>query len=150
MPTSVQLFPFFINVKKRLCFGIKRKTQEDVSLSRLTLASPITWIVNAYHPYLCVAISWRHEPVQKNRRNGFDSKSQGTCKSDVTGIYCLMVLIFSSFWKVRKNRLKWYIGLYAGIPRHYNIVELLCDYAPARRFGEAEMELFDLHLHRAG
>ncbi len=32
-------------------------------------------------------------------------------------------------------------------PRHYNIVELLCDYAPARRFGKAGMELFDLRLH---
>ena len=31
-------------------------------------------------------------------------------------------------------------------PRHYNIVELLCDYAPARRFGKAGME-FDLRLH---
>ncbi len=32
-------------------------------------------------------------------------------------------------------------------PRHYNIVELMCDYAPARRFGKAGMELFDLRLH---
>lgn len=28
--------------------------------------------------------------------------------------------------------------------RHHNIVELLCDYAPARRFGKTGMELFDL------
>ncbi len=28
--------------------------------------------------------------------------------------------------------------------RHYNVVELLCDYAPARHFGKAGMELFDL------
>lgn len=28
--------------------------------------------------------------------------------------------------------------------RHYNVVELLYDYAPARRFGKAGMELFDL------
>ena len=28
--------------------------------------------------------------------------------------------------------------------RHYNVVELLCDYAPARRFGKTGMELFDL------
>ncbi|AIR66075.1 diguanylate phosphodiesterase [Cedecea neteri] len=31
--------------------------------------------------------------------------------------------------------------------RHYNIVELLCDYAPARRFGRVGMELFDLREH---
>lgn len=51
-PTSVQLFPFFINVKKRLCFGIKRKTQEDMSVTVLLSPHPLPWIVNAYHPYL--------------------------------------------------------------------------------------------------
>src|SRR5690606_39013068 len=30
--------------------------------------------------------------------------------------------------------------------RHYNVVELLYDYALARRFGKAGMELFDLRL----
>ena len=32
-------------------------------------------------------------------------------------------------------------------PRHHNIVELMCDYAPARRFGKVGMELFDLQKH---
>ncbi|NCF04400.1 diguanylate phosphodiesterase [Kosakonia sp. MH5] len=32
--------------------------------------------------------------------------------------------------------------------RHYNLVELLRDYAPARRFGKTGMELFDLRDHR--
>ncbi|MGC0903776.1 diguanylate phosphodiesterase [Pantoea agglomerans] len=32
-------------------------------------------------------------------------------------------------------------------PRHHNLVELLRDYAPARRFGHVGMELFDLRLH---
>lgn len=32
-------------------------------------------------------------------------------------------------------------------PRHFNIVELLRDYAPKRRFGKAGMELFDLRWH---
>ncbi|MTH46041.1 diguanylate phosphodiesterase [Intestinirhabdus alba] len=31
--------------------------------------------------------------------------------------------------------------------RHYNLVELMRDYAPARRFGKAGMELFDLREH---
>ncbi|MEX9252183.1 diguanylate phosphodiesterase [Pseudenterobacter timonensis] len=31
--------------------------------------------------------------------------------------------------------------------RHYNVVELLRDYAPARRFGRTGMELFDLREH---
>lgn len=32
-------------------------------------------------------------------------------------------------------------------PRHYNLVELLCDHGPTRRFGKAGMELFDLREH---
>ena len=31
--------------------------------------------------------------------------------------------------------------------RHHNVVELLCDYAPSRRFGKAGMELFDLRKY---
>lgn len=31
--------------------------------------------------------------------------------------------------------------------RHHNLVELMRDYAPSRRFGNAGMELFDLRLH---
>ncbi|MFB6325041.1 diguanylate phosphodiesterase [Pantoea deleyi] len=32
-------------------------------------------------------------------------------------------------------------------PRHHNLVELLRDYAPSRRFGHVGMELFDLRQH---
>lgn len=32
-------------------------------------------------------------------------------------------------------------------PRHYNLVELLCDHGPTRRFGKVGMELFDLREH---
>lgn len=32
-------------------------------------------------------------------------------------------------------------------PRHHNLVELMRDYAPARRFGNLGMELFDLRKH---
>lgn len=31
--------------------------------------------------------------------------------------------------------------------RHHNVVELLCDYSPARRFGKTGMELFDLRTY---
>ncbi|HFO6922826.1 TPA: hypothetical protein ACHKVS_005285, partial [Escherichia coli] len=50
--THLQLFPFFINVKKQLCFGIKRKTPEDMSVTVLLSPLPLPWTVNAYHPYL--------------------------------------------------------------------------------------------------
>jgi len=39
------------------------------------------------------------------------------------------------------------LAIYEGIcrdPRHHNLVELMRDYAPARRFGNVGMELFDL------
>ncbi|MCP6634969.1 diguanylate phosphodiesterase, partial [Klebsiella pneumoniae] len=32
-------------------------------------------------------------------------------------------------------------------PRHYNLVGVLCDYAPSRRFGKVGRELFDLREH---
>ena len=34
--------------------------------------------------------------------------------------------------------------------RHHNVVELMRDYSPARRFGKHGMELFDLRQHDAG
>ncbi len=86
------------------------------------------------------------EPVKKieemvsiaNRRN---------MRSDVTGI-----LLFngSHFFQLLEGPEEQVQMIYRAIcqdPRHYNIVELLCDYAPARRFGKAGMELFDLRLH---
>ncbi|MGK3697329.1 blue light-responsive regulator BluF, partial [Escherichia coli] len=86
------------------------------------------------------------EPVKKieemvsiaNRRN---------MQSDVTGI-----LLFngSHFFQLLEGPEEQVQMIYRAIcqdPRHYNIVELLFDYAPARRFGKAGMELFDLRLH---
>ncbi|EMQ2208468.1 blue light-responsive regulator BluF [Escherichia coli] len=86
------------------------------------------------------------EPVKKieemvsiaNRRN---------MRSDVTGI-----LLFngSHFFQLLEGPEEQVQMIYRAIcqdPWHYNIVELLCDYAPARRFGKAGMELFDLRLH---
>lgn len=35
-------------------------------------------------------------------------------------------------------------------PRHHNVVELMRDYSPSRRFGNAGMELFDLRTHDRG
>lgn len=86
------------------------------------------------------------EPVKKieemvsiaNRRN---------MQSDVTGILLFNGSHFSSFSGRSGRTGSNDISGYMRDPRHYNIVELLCDYAPARRFGKAGMELFDLRLH---
>ncbi|WP_275554996.1 diguanylate phosphodiesterase [Mixta sp. Marseille-Q2659] len=66
---------------------------------------------------------------------------------EVTGI-----LLFNGthFFQVLEGPEKDVLSIYEGIcqdPRHHNLVELLRDYAPARRFGNAGMELFDLREH---
>lgn len=68
-------------------------------------------------------------------------------ESDVTGI-----LLFNGthFFQLLEGPEESVFGIYANIckdPRHYNLVELLCDYAPSRRFGKAGMELFDLRTY---
>lgn len=68
-------------------------------------------------------------------------------ESDVTGI-----LLFNGthFFQLLEGPEENVRRIYANISkdsRHYNLVELLCDYAPARRFGKAGMELFDLRTY---
>lgn len=65
-------------------------------------------------------------------------------QADVTGI-----LLFNGthFFQMIEGPEESVLSIYQHIcrdNRHYNIVELLCDYAPARRFGKTGMELFDL------
>lgn len=45
-------FFHFYQCKETVMFGIKRKTQEDMSVTVLLSPHPLPWIVNAYHPYL--------------------------------------------------------------------------------------------------
>lgn len=68
-------------------------------------------------------------------------------QADVTGI-----LLFNGthFFQLLEGPEEGVQSIYKGIcadPRHYNLVELLCDHAPARRFGKTGMELFDLREH---
>lgn len=65
-------------------------------------------------------------------------------QADVTGI-----LLFNGthFFQMIEGPEETVLSIYQHIcqdKRHYNIVELLCDYASARRFGKTGMELFDL------
>lgn len=64
--------------------------------------------------------------------------------NNVTGI-----LLFNGthFFQVLEGPEKAVFAIYEAIcndPRHHNLVELMRDYAPARRFGNVGMELFDL------
>jgi len=68
-------------------------------------------------------------------------------QEDVTGI-----LLFNGvhFFQLLEGPEESVFKLYRRIcedDRHCNVVELLCDYAPTRRFGMAGMELFDLREH---
>ncbi|MEW7315016.1 diguanylate phosphodiesterase [Buttiauxella gaviniae] len=67
--------------------------------------------------------------------------------ADVTGI-----LLFNGthFFQLLEGPEESVLSIYHHIcqdKRHYNVVELLYDYAPARRFGKTGMELFDLREH---
>ena len=67
--------------------------------------------------------------------------------NDVTGI-----LLFNGthFFQLLEGPEEQVQAIYQDIcadTRHYNLVELLCDYAPARRFGKSGMEIFDLRRY---
>ena len=68
-------------------------------------------------------------------------------RSDVTGILLFNGHHFFQLLEGPEEQVKEIYRCICNDPRHHNIVELMCDYAPARRFGKAGMELFDLQKH---
>lgn len=66
---------------------------------------------------------------------------------NVTGILLFNGLHFFQLLEGPEDRLRSIYKEICSDIRHYNVVELLCDYAPARRFGKFGMELFDLRKH---
>lgn len=94
-----------------------------------------------YRSHICEDVTYKtleKMVASANLRNG---------EFDVTGI-----LLFNGthFFQLLEGPQESVQTIYQGIcadPRHYNLVELLCDYAPARRFGKTGMELFDLRQH---
>ena len=91
-----------------------------------------------YRSHICDNVSFKSIEAmvaRANERNG---------QADVTGI-----LLFNGthFFQLIEGPEEKVQDIYQHIcrdPRHYNLVELLCDYAPSRRFGKVGMELFDL------
>ena len=65
-------------------------------------------------------------------------------EADVTGILLFNGKHFFQLLEGPEESVKTIFSHICEDKRHYNLVELLCDYAPARRFGETGMELFDL------
>lgn len=68
-------------------------------------------------------------------------------RSDVTGILLFNGHHFFQLLEGPEEQVKEIYRCIYNDPRHHNIVELMCDYAPARRFGNVGMELFDLQKH---
>ncbi|MDM3364956.1 diguanylate phosphodiesterase [Citrobacter sp. Cb008] len=68
-------------------------------------------------------------------------------RSDVTGILLFNGHHFFQLLEGPEEKVKEIYRCICNDPRHHNIVELMCDYAPARRFGNVGMELFDLQKH---
>ncbi|MDM3321406.1 diguanylate phosphodiesterase [Citrobacter sp. Ce006] len=68
-------------------------------------------------------------------------------RSDVTGILLFNGRHFFQLLEGPEEQVKEIYRCICNDPRHHNIVELMCDYAPARRFGKVGMELFDLQKH---
>lgn len=94
-----------------------------------------------YRSHICDNV-----PVKKLEQM-VDAANTKNDHADVTGI-----LLFNGthFFQLLEGPEESVMTIYRHIcedARHYNIVELLRDYAPARRFGKAGMELFDLREH---
>lgn len=67
--------------------------------------------------------------------------------ADVTGILLFNGTHFFQLLEGPEEKVKAIYRTICEDRRHYNVVELLCDYAPSRRFGKVGMELFDLREH---
>ncbi|VYU78174.1 diguanylate phosphodiesterase [Metakosakonia massiliensis] len=91
-----------------------------------------------YRSHICESVS---DQVLQEMVNAANTKNGD---AEVTGI-----LLFNGthFFQLLEGPEENVTAIYRHIcrdNRHYNVVELLRDYAPSRRFGKAGMELFDL------
>lgn len=68
-------------------------------------------------------------------------------RADVTGILLFNGTHFFQLLEGPEENVKAIYQAICADHRHYNVVELLYDYSPSRRFGMTGMELFDLREH---
>lgn len=97
-----------------------------------------------YRSHLCDEIPVSVLPEMVDKASLLNARHQ------VTGI-----LLFNGthFFQILEGPEEGVVEIYARIcadPRHHNVVELMRDYSPGRRFGKHGMELFDLRLHDGG
>ncbi|MGD8105817.1 diguanylate phosphodiesterase [Pantoea sp. FN0302] len=70
--------------------------------------------------------------------------------NELYGVTGILLFNGTHFFQLLEGPEESVLSIYAAIcrdPRHHNLVELLRDYAPARRFGNTGMELFDLRKY---
>lgn len=94
-----------------------------------------------YRSHLCDDVSFKMLEEMVAAANLKNSQAQ------VTGILLFNGTHFFQLLEGPEESLEPIYDAICADPRHYNVVELLRDYAPARRFGKAGMELFDLRDH---
>ncbi len=99
----------------------------------------LTTILYRSHLHDHVAIKTLEDMVAKA-----NNKNQST---DVTGILLFDGLHFCQLLEGPREAVQAIYDRICQDARHHNLVELMHDYAPARRFGKVGMELFDLREH---
>ncbi|QLK63589.1 EAL domain-containing protein (plasmid) [Enterobacteriaceae bacterium Kacie_13] len=76
--------------------------------------------------------------------------AQASIKNETSGITGILLFDGTHFFQLLEGPEEAVDSLYSAIcrdRRHHNVVELMRDYAPSRRFGNVGMELFDLRKH---
>ncbi len=79
-----------------------------------------------------------------------DMVAAANCRNrqfDVTGILLFNGTHFFQLLEGPADNVKEIYELICRDPRHHNVVELLSDHGPSRRFGNVGMELFDLRQY---
>ena len=89
-----------------------------------------------------------HEHVPLNTLKDMVAKANTKNKrADVTGILLFDGLHFFQLLEGPRDAVQGIYNRISADARHHNLVELMHDFAPARRFGKVGMELFDLREH---
>ena len=83
----------------------------------------------------------------KTLENMVNKASERNALYDVTGILLFNGTHFFQLLEGPEDGVNAVYNRICADAKHHNVVELMRDHAPARRFGNAGMELFDLRAH---
>lgn len=76
------------------------------------------------------------------------SANERNIRASVTGILLFNGIHFFQLLEGPEESVKKIFSSINCDSRHFNIVKLLCDFSPSRRFGNAGMELIDIRFHK--